>query len=303
MGEAGRDAPLVSVVITVYNGEKYVEQCIRSVLAQTYSNFEVIVADDASTDDSLAVIASFDDSRIRILPGADGRLGLHGNWARAYEHATGRYLKHVCHDDLVAPDCLAIQVDLLEAHPEAALAGGRRQIIDARGSTVIAARGLGSLNTTSTPRVVAGVLVARACVKAGTNLLGEPATVLVRRSMLPTPIFYPEWSYTIDIEFYLRVIASSSAVLDRRVVSSFRVSTTQLSAELSKSQARELRELFIELRRQHPNSIRARDVVEGSLRSLAHAQARRVLYSFLRLRRFSRGGTRLTRQREQTCRS
>src|SRR5579864_7938672 len=99
-------SPLVSVVITLYNGAEFVADCLESLLRQTYRRFEIVVADDLSSDDSLEVVRKFDDSRIRILPPAPERLGLHGNWTRAYEAATGTYLKHVCHDDLLEPRCL-----------------------------------------------------------------------------------------------------------------------------------------------------------------------------------------------------
>lgn len=277
--------PLVSVVITLYNGAEYVADCIESVLGQTYQHFEVVVADDASSDNSLEVVSKFDDPRIRVLPPVDRQLGLHGNWARAYEAASGTYVKHVCHDDLLEPRCLELQVAMLEAHPDAAIACGRRRIIDDRGATIVSAKGIGPLASADSPRVVSGDGLVRACVRAGTNLLGEPASVLVRRSMLPSPLFDPRWSYTIDVEFDLRVASGASAVVDRRVVASFRVSASQLSSVLAESQARELRKLFRELRGRHPGTLTRLDIIEGNVRSLFHARARRVVYRVLALRR------------------
>lgn len=275
--------PLVSVVITLYNGEAYVAECIDSVLQQTYDNFELIVADDASTDRSLEKVRQFDDARIRILPSAGKWLGVHANWTRAYAAASGDYLKHVCHDDLLQRDCLEHQVAMLEDNPEAALACGRRRIIDSRGATIARSRGIGPLARNKKPRVIRGAAVAKTCVRAGTNLLGEPACVLVRRSELPFPIFDSRWIYTIDIEFDLRTIAESSAVVDRTVVASFRVSASQLSVAVANQQARELRALFRSLHARHPTSISRRDLLEGYVLSCVNAFARRAVYLLLKL--------------------
>ncbi len=275
------EAPLVSVVITLFDGADFVAECIQSVLHQSYTHYEVIIADDESTDNSLEIVRTFDDARIRILRPMGRRLGLHANWARAYSAANGVYIKHVCHDDLLESSCLETQVAMLEKHRGAAIAAGRRRIIDDRGRTVIRARGMGPLVRAKNSQVIPGEVVARACVHAGTNLLGEPASVLVRRSMVPDPLFIPRWEYTIDIEFYLRMLANSSAVVDRGVVASFRLSASQLSSVIASSQARELRALFGDLRHRFPGAITRLDVVVGDCRAFAHAKVRRFLYRVL----------------------
>jgi len=174
---------------------------------------------------------------------------------------------------------------MLEGLRDVAIACGRRRIIDDRGATVLAARGMGALVGAHGPRVVSGDLLARACVRAGTNLLGEPACVLIRRSKLPDPLFDPRWSYTIDVELDLRIASSSSAVVDREVVASFRVSPSQLSSTLADGQARELRVLFRELLYQHPGTISRLDVLQGDIRSFLHAEGRRLFYRLLAIRR------------------
>ena len=135
------ERPFVSVVVTVYNGADVVTECIESILRQTYGNFEILIADDASTDQSLERVRQLHDPRIRILNPVGKKLGLHGNWSRAYQAANGVYLKHVCHDDLLEPDCLEFQVAMLETYPHAAVVCGRRRIIDAKGRKVLAAHG------------------------------------------------------------------------------------------------------------------------------------------------------------------
>ena len=280
MGVSLSDA-LVSVIIPVFNGERHLEACLESVLGQTYQHLEVVISDQASEDRSLELIWSFADPRIRVLPQPSRSLDLHGNWARGIESSVGEFVKLVCQDDLLLPDCVSVQMALLQEHPSAVLACGRRRIIDDDDRVLIKDRGLGRLVGTGS-RVVDGHTIVRACTRAGANLLGEPVNVLIRRAALPEPLFNPRWVYTIDIEFYLRCLEDSEAVLDSRTLCSFRVSHRQLSAVLAKGQAKELRALFSELRRRYPSDLSYTDVQIGTLRAYLLAVARRLLYFHMR---------------------
>lgn len=292
MGVSLSAGPLVSVVIPVLNGERHLEACLKSVLGQRYQPIEVVVADQASTDRSLEIVRSLADPRIRLLPPSAEKLDLHSNWARGIEAATGELIKLVCQDDLLLPDCVSIQVELLGKYPNAVLACGRRRMIDDQDRVLIKARGLGRFAKAATQLVDGGAL-AQACTRAGANLLGEPVNVLFRRSALPQTLFDPRWVYTIDIEFYLRSLRHREAVLDNRVLCCFRVSPNQLSAVLASGQARELRALFSELARRYPGDISKADVRLGAVRSQLLALARRVLY--WKMRTNTRAGDRRER--------
>ena len=237
--------PLVSVVIPVLNGENHLEACMASILGQSYRKIEIVVSDAASTDGSAGIIRSFDDPRINLLANPVDQLTLHDNWARGLAVAKGDLVKIVCQDDLLLPDCLAVQTELLLRHPSAVIASGRRRIIDDRDDVLIKARGLGRLTKPGGTQVIEGGVLARACTRAGANLLGEPASVLIRRCVLPEPLFDPRWHYAIDIDFYLRCLQRRDAVLDSRVVCCFRVSHRQLSADLGSVQARRVARLLL----------------------------------------------------------
>jgi glycosyltransferase involved in cell wall biosynthesis len=275
--------PLVSVVIPVYNGERHLEDCIRSVVEQTYSSVEIVVSDQSSTDRSTDIIRSFSDPRIRLLPEPTEPLDLHRNWTRVIEASTGELVKLVCQDDLLNPECLSIQVELLKEHPSALLVCGRRRIINEKGEVLIKSRGLGRL-TKSGASLISGREIARACTRAGANLLGEPVNVLIRRSALPHPLFDPRWIYAIDIEFYLRCLQDGDGVVDGRTLCSFRVSPRQLSAVLAKTQAKELRAFLLELATRYPDDISSDDVRLGLVRAQMLALARRTLYWQMRTR-------------------
>jgi glycosyltransferase involved in cell wall biosynthesis len=274
--------PLVSVVIPVFNGDRHLGECLTSVLGQTYERIEVVISDQASKDRSVEIVESFADPRIRLLPKPSEPLDLHANWARGLDASTGELVKIVCQDDLLLPDCLSVQVELLGKHPTAVLACGRRRMIDDDDKVLIKARGLGRWAKMGT-QVTDGPTLAQACTRAGANLLGEPVNVLLRRSVLPQPLFDRRWTYSIDIEFYLRCIQDREAVVDSRTLCCFRVSPHQLSAVLAKGQARELRAFFSELARRYPEDVSAADVQLGAVRSQLLALARRMLYWQMRM--------------------
>ena len=99
---------LVSICIPVFNGEKFLKQCIDSCLAQTYSNYEVIVSDDHSTDGSEQIVRRLMqlEPKIKYYKN-ETNLGLVANWNRCIGHATGEWIKMLFQDDYMAPDCLS----------------------------------------------------------------------------------------------------------------------------------------------------------------------------------------------------
>lgn len=112
--------PLVSVLMTVYNREKYIAEAIESVLASTYKNWELIIVDDQSKDDSLAIAQSYaeKDNRIQIYINREN-LGDYPNRNKAASYATGKYLKYVDADDMIYPYGLEQLVFYMEQFPNA----------------------------------------------------------------------------------------------------------------------------------------------------------------------------------------
>lgn len=110
--------PFVSVIIPTFNGARFINETIESALAQTYDNYEVIVIDDGSTDDTVARVERF-GNRIRFLQKDNGGPASARNYG--IERAHGSLIALLDHDDLWLPERLALQVDFLEQHPEVAL--------------------------------------------------------------------------------------------------------------------------------------------------------------------------------------
>jgi glycosyltransferase involved in cell wall biosynthesis len=120
---AASNAPLVSVLVTLYNRQAYVGACLDSIVASTMADFEVVVVDDCSVDDSAAIADAYAlrDSRIRFYRNATN-LGDYRNRLRAASLAQGKYLKYVDSDDLIYPHTISTMVEALEREADSALA-------------------------------------------------------------------------------------------------------------------------------------------------------------------------------------
>ena len=126
------DQPLVSVVLTNYNGERFVGSAIESVLRQTYAHWELIIVDDCSTDRSLDVIGRYRDERIRLIRNETNQ---HVSTAhnRGNAAARGDYLAALDNDDLWKPDKLEKQIAWMENHPETGVCLTWTDFVDEQG--------------------------------------------------------------------------------------------------------------------------------------------------------------------------
>ena len=131
------EKPTVSVVMTVYNTERYVADALESVLGQTFRDFEFIIIDDGSTDRSTAILNDFTkrDSRLRLVSRPNTGIVAAAN--EGIGMARGRYLARMDSDDVSLPRRFEAQVRYLDAHPECVLVGSRVTVVDPYGSPVI----------------------------------------------------------------------------------------------------------------------------------------------------------------------
>lgn len=123
----------VSVCMPVYNGSDYIEESIRSILSQTYTNFHLIVCDNCSTDNTEEIVRSFGDARI-IYSRNQTNLGLVGNANRCLELADGDYVHILHHDDIMRDDNLERKVHILDQHPSVGLVHSNVGFIDQEGN-------------------------------------------------------------------------------------------------------------------------------------------------------------------------
>lgn len=189
------DQPFVSVVTPVYNGERYLASCIESVLSQTYSNFEYILLDNCSDDNTGNIIAEYarKDNRIRVVKNKK-LLPIIENWNESTRHVSknSKYYKVVHADDLLFADCLEKMVDVAERDSDIVLVSACRII----GNLIQGAP------TLYPEEVFSGKYI---CSKSFTNqkfyVFGSPSTVMIRSSVLwSKDKFYDETELHADAE-------------------------------------------------------------------------------------------------------
>lgn len=125
--------PVVSVLMPVYNAERYVAEAVESILAQTFRDFEFIIIDDGSTDGSLKILKAYAarDERIRLT--SRGNKGLTRTLNEMVDKAKGEFLARMDNDDIALPERFALQVEFLQRESNVVWVGGAFELIDERG--------------------------------------------------------------------------------------------------------------------------------------------------------------------------
>jgi glycosyltransferase involved in cell wall biosynthesis len=220
---------LVSVCVPAYQAEGFIGATIESVLTQTYTNWELIVLDNNSLDRTGEIARSYDDPRIQVVTNHE-TLDLADNWNAVSELATGEYLKLLCADDLLHPDCLAEQVAVLDEHEDVSVVASRRDFIGAHGEVVLRDRGLTGLLGRHAPDAVV-----KRVISSGINPIGWPAAMLFRRSVfVDVGAFDGRWLYPIDLELAIRMLREGAFYGTARSLASFRISPTSASSTMKK---------------------------------------------------------------------
>jgi glycosyltransferase involved in cell wall biosynthesis len=185
--------PRTSVIITSYNYARYLPTAMASVLTQTDRDLELIVVDDSSSDDSVALARACADSRVRVIVQPHRGLGAARN--TGIRSARGLYIAFLDADDVWAPDKLARQCDLLERQPDVGLVYTRFGIIDAEGRRQ--SRGYGYLSAAPSGAVLPYLVRG--------NVVGTPSTICFRRELLLAhEVYFDETdTHVEDWHFYL----------------------------------------------------------------------------------------------------
>lgn len=231
-------AAAVSVCIPAYQAGRYLAATIRSVLAQTFDDFELLVLDNASTDATPEILRRFADPRLRVLRN-DRVLPLAENWNRVVAESSGGLVKLVCADDLLHPDCVRRQYAVLASDPGVALVCSRRDMINECGEVIAPNRGLRGL----VGRHRAGAVI-RKIVRHGGNPLGEPGGALFRRGQFDAAGgFDARWRFPMDLALWIGLLGQGDFVGLRESLAAFRIGRGSLSARAQRAEYAEQRAL------------------------------------------------------------
>jgi glycosyltransferase involved in cell wall biosynthesis len=210
-------SPSVSVLIPTYNYARFIGEAVESVLAQDFRDFELLILDDCSTDNTAEVARPFcaRDPRVRFTANSKN-LGMVNNWNHCLNQAQGRYIKFIFGDDkLCDPQALGKMIALLERHPSATLAASARTILDEDSKAVDFWRTLknGCHN---------GRKVIVSCLVENKNLVGEPSAVLFRKKDAQRG-FDPKLRQIVDLEMWFHLLENGNLAYTREPLCGFRV--------------------------------------------------------------------------------
>jgi glycosyltransferase involved in cell wall biosynthesis len=188
--------PEISIILPAYNAEKYIAETISSLLSQTFENFELLILDDGSTDNTIAVIKNFNDSRIQLIENAQN-LGLIRTLNKAAALCKGRYTARMDADDIALPNRLQLQKNYLDKNEKTAAIAGWIIFIDEAGTQT----GIWELDRkTNTAPAIKKALLKENCV-------AHP-TVMIRTEILQQYLYKENQQNIEDYDLWLRLTAA-----------------------------------------------------------------------------------------------
>jgi glycosyltransferase involved in cell wall biosynthesis len=208
--------PLVSICLPLYNGERFLPEAIESALAQSFADFELLIADDASTDRSLEIAQAYAQRDKRILVWRnEANKGLFANYNECMKRAQGKLVKLFAQDDLMDARLLETEVSAFTSDPTLSLVAVQRQWIDASGIP------LPLESTFDRTTRMPGNEVVQSCLLRRFNMIGEPSTVMFPRANIGSG-FDCSYYHLGDLEFWFRLLEKGDYLYIHEPLCSFR---------------------------------------------------------------------------------
>ena len=270
--------PAISVCIPTYNGAKYIAQTIESILNQTFTDFEIIVSDDGSSDKTLEIVGSFNDPRIVRIDRLS-KVGAEANWNNAVATASASLVKLVCQDDLLYPQCLEVEVQTMNKseNQDVSFCFHLRDFVTPNSRKLSARRvGYSNLQKYSKTEILTKV------VRSGGNPIGEPMAVTMRKLSLNSAGKF-RGDYVIDLDMWSKLSDQGSALFIEQHLSAFRISKTSWTSNLKKSQLSSVHALSKKLQIDSDGAITKFDLLRGQIVGLVRAPVRQVASSLILL--------------------
>ena len=230
--------PLVSICIPVYNGEKYLKECLVSAVGQTYSNTEIIIVDDKSNDQSVSMVRQYaeKDKRIKLFVN-EKNVGLVGNWNRCLEYANGEWIKFIFQDDYLKPVCIERMVSVANENIQM-VAVGREFIYEKSVSEFLKKyysseiKDLKTILNITAPGFIDAEIIAGVVSKlVDRNFIGEPTAVMFRKSIIKKiGVFNSMLVQLSDLDYWLRISTNFGMYYIPETLAFFRIHEESLSA-------------------------------------------------------------------------
>jgi glycosyltransferase involved in cell wall biosynthesis len=209
--------PTVSVCMPTYNYARYLPEAIESVLRQSYGDFELLIIDDCSQDNSVAIIKKYAqlDGRI-VYKVNESNVGMVRNWNLCLKNTNGKYVKFLFGDDVLAsPDALKKMVSIVESEADAVLVASSRYIMNENSEIT----GIQSDYIGQDRRC--GTEVIQECLLEQQNKIGEPSVVLFRRENAERG-FNEKYKQIVDLEMWFHILEQGGFAFVNEPLCSFR---------------------------------------------------------------------------------
>ncbi|MBF2072892.1 MAG: glycosyltransferase [Synechococcales cyanobacterium C42_A2020_086] len=212
-------APLVSVLMPVYNAERFLAQAVESILTQSFVDFEFLITNDGSRDRSLQILAAYAarDSRIRLLNRENK--GVIYTLNEMLDRARGTFIARMDADDIAKPDRLAWQVQSLQQHPELVCVGGAFDLIDPQGRIVMTAT-MPQHNDEIQQKLL-----------SGQTIINHPCMLIRRSALLQVGGYDPTMRTVEDLDLLLRLGEIGELANLPQVVLQYRFHMNSVSAQ------------------------------------------------------------------------
>jgi glycosyltransferase involved in cell wall biosynthesis len=224
--------PLLSICLPTYNYARYLPEAIDSLLNQSFTDFELIIVDDCSQDESRAVIEEYArrDKRIRFEINASN-LGLVQNWNKCLGMARGTFIKFLFGDDfLTSNDCLKRMVERLQGDLSVSLVASARKIVDAH------SREEELWSHWPDGAVIEGTAVIKNCLLEQRNYIGEPSAVMFRREQARRG-FNERYIQLVDLEMWFHLLEQGSFAYIAEPICAFRKHPEQQTRKAVKNRS------------------------------------------------------------------
>ena len=227
--------PKISILMAVFNGAATLKEAIDSILSQTFKDFEFIIINDGSTDDTLSIIESYQDTRIRVINNKIN-LGLIKSLNIGLQEARAEYIARMDADDIAMPDRLSIQFYFLEKNKDVFLLGTSAWIIDENGCLIKKIKSIANKDLSK-------ILPIKNCLMHPSIMFRNVPNLFYREKMI----------HCEDYDFYLRLITEGRTLKNLGdPLIKYRISPNSISrtrALMQKRQAEKAREFFFQRRK------------------------------------------------------